>query len=80
MRVPLVQSNKHRGLESDLALQREGDFFLMEYFTSLGFKKKKLATLNRCRIFLQITIVADAVNSSSIQICKDIYMGQKNSY
>ena len=67
-------------LDTYLSLQREGDFFLVERFESVGFKKKQLASLNRCRIFLQIITAANAVNGLGNNIYKDIYMGQKNSY
>ena len=52
----------------------------MEHFALLSFKKKQLASLNRCRMYLQIVMAADTTNSSGNQIYKEIYLGKKNSF
>ena len=48
----------------DLELRREGDFYLMERFEALGYRKKHLASLNQCRLFLQVTLVVDIIVGS----------------
>ena len=65
---------------ADLKLRREGDFYLMERFQTLGYKCKQLAALNRCRLFLQVTSAADIVDGSGDQLSKEAYIGRKNSY
>ena len=66
--------------EVDLLLKREGDFFLKERFASLGFKKKQLAHLNRCQIFLQVISTIDVVIESGDTLCSLIYEGKRDTY
>ena len=42
-----------------LTLRRVGDKFLIDSFHRHGFKGKQLVRLNLCRLFLQVTTLAD---------------------
>jgi hypothetical protein len=48
----------------DLVLRREGDRFLIPAFAGSGFARRDLLQLNRCRLFLQVTTLADIVQGN----------------
>ena len=52
----------------------------MEKFASLGFKKKQLANLNRCQIYLQVMTTTDVITGSGDAVCKLIYFGRRDMY
>ena len=59
-----------------LQLWREGDQFLVSAFSAAGFKKQQLARLNRCRVYLQVTTLADLTNGSGNAITDLAWMGE----
>lgn len=53
---------------SNIQLHREDDVYLMEIFAHYGFTKKELQQINRCRIHMQVTTLADIVTGDGKRI------------
>jgi len=53
--------------------------FLMQSFQQVGLKGMGLATINRCRIYLQVTMLADICDGSGMYILADMWAGQPNT-
>ena len=58
-----------------LQLRREGDMFLVSAFSAAGFAKQCLVRLNRCRLFLQVTTLADIVTGLGTAITNSAWQG-----
>ena len=54
--------------EWSMRRQCENDTMLMEYFASRGVSKYKLCHLNACRMFLQVSSIADIATADGVQI------------
>ena len=63
-----------------LSLQRCHDRFLMEAFYSAGYTAKKLAKLNRCRLFLVATTLADICTADGRSITTAAWNGIQSSH
>jgi len=63
----------------EIPLSREGDQLLMTLFSQAGIGGKELATLNRCRIFLQVAMLADISDSSGHYISDQMLSGKPNT-
>jgi hypothetical protein len=59
----------------DLQLQRVNDRFLMEAFVHAGYRNKKLERLNRCRIRLHATTIADLTTGDGRRIFPQVFLG-----
>jgi hypothetical protein len=60
---------------ADLQLQQVNDLFLMEGFVHAGYKNKKLERLNRCRIRLHATRIADLTTGDGCHILSQVFQG-----
>jgi hypothetical protein len=60
-------------------LGRIGDLYLIPAFLGHGFKGKELAHINRCRLFLQVTSLADIVSADGKHITHATWHGCKDS-
>jgi len=58
-----------------LQCSREGDCFLIPTFHAAGFRGKQLQQLNRCRLFLQVTTLADICIGSGRSIAASAWNG-----
>ena len=57
---------------------RENDKSIMQYFHELGNKGKRLQTLNKCRLYMRINVIAGIVSMDSNKIrqeAKDLTRG-----
>lgn len=54
-----------------------GDVNLMEYFVSRSFFAKQLASLNRCRVYLQVLFLSDIVSADGKTIISPVLDGHK---
>ena len=52
----------------NLQLHRNGDLFLMEQFANEDFTSTELQHINRCRLFLQVTTLADIMDGHGSRI------------
>eukprot|EP00565_Helicotheca_tamesis_P003433 CAMPEP_0185733360 /NCGR_PEP_ID=MMETSP1171-20130828/19255_1 /TAXON_ID=374046 /ORGANISM="Helicotheca tamensis, Strain CCMP826" /LENGTH=77 /DNA_ID=CAMNT_0028403073 /DNA_START=221 /DNA_END=451 /DNA_ORIENTATION=+ len=52
----------------NLSLQHQNDAFIMLEFAKAGMKGERLDALNRCRMFLEVTILSDIVTGDGSQI------------
>eukprot|EP00978_Attheya_sp_CCMP212_P019345 scaffold54142_cov31-Attheya_sp.AAC.2 len=53
--------------------QRENDKFLMEIFAQYTTDRKRLRSLNRCRLHIQAYTLADVATGDRLQISKAAY-------
>jgi len=60
--------------------KRVNDMFLMEKFQEMGFSKRQLQKLNRCRLYIQVETLSDITDGTGDQISTLCYNGQKNSF
>ena len=49
----------------------------MRRFVALGYRSKQLQSLNRCRLFLRVTTLADIVESSGRYLCQQALQGRR---
>ena len=67
-----------------LTIKREGDAFLMEGFIAAGAEKTQLQALNRCRLYMQVTTVADISNGEGNKLHPHAFsrkrIGQRDTY
>jgi hypothetical protein len=45
----------------NLSLHRANDVYLLEIFAHHGYKKTILQKINRCRLYLQVTMLSDII-------------------
>jgi hypothetical protein len=62
----------------DLTLQRENDQFIIRAFQQVGYKGKLLGQLNACRMFLNITTVADMATGCGKYVTQLTWTGKKD--
>jgi hypothetical protein len=66
---------------SNLILRRENDTFLMEEIaTHNEFSDNDLVHINRCRLYLQVTTLADITNGNGMLLLQGILKGSKMSH
>ena len=58
--------------------RRQFDQFLMEEFHRFGYRKKALLQLNCCRLFLQVTTVADVTTADGARVKACSWQGEKD--
>ena len=58
-----------------LRLQRENDCFIIPWLFQHNFRGKDLAMLNRCRIYLQATTLADLVEGNGNRLRREAWDG-----
>lgn len=58
-------------------LPRKNNHALMDHFMKLGYSASQLATLNRCRIYLQIIFLSDIVSADGRMIIPDCKTGRR---
>jgi len=63
----------------EIPLSQEGDQLLMMLFSQAGTGGEELATLNRCRIFLQVVMLANILDGSGHYISDQMLSGQPNT-
>jgi len=63
----------------EISLSREGDQLLTTLFLQAGISGKELATLNQCRIYLQVATLADISDGSEFYISDSMLTGQANT-
>jgi len=56
-------------------LQRENDFFLMDFFTTLTKNSSILKALNHCRLYLQVLLVSDIATADGHQLLPEVKSG-----
>ncbi len=59
----------------DLPLRRRHDRFLLPSFYASGFRGAELQSLNRCRVYLQVTTLADIADGAGTSITKSAWDG-----
>jgi len=69
----------HMGIAS-LQLQCKSDQFLNQAFWNHGYCSKQLALLNQCRIWLQVTTLADLVDGHGTSLLLPLLAGIKTSF
>ena len=62
-----------------LEVRRAGDQFLIQTFYEAGFKGRQLCQLNRCRLYLRVTTLADIANGSGTTIAPTAWQGTYDS-
>lgn len=60
-----------------LYLLRQNDSFIMEDFLKAGYQGEELAEMNRCRMYLQVTTLADISTGDGWALWRTALQGQK---
>jgi len=63
----------------NIPLSQEGNQLLTVAFLKAGIKGKDLATLNHCRMFLQVAMIVDISNGTGFYISNTMLTGQANT-
>ena len=63
-----------------LPVYRRADKFLMEEFITFGFQGKDLQMLNDCRMFLQVTTLAEIMTADGARIADWAWTGMKKDH
>ena len=58
--------------------KRKHDKNLMQYFTNNGLHGYKLASINRCRLYLKVVLLSDITTGDGMYIDQSIYDGNAN--
>jgi len=76
------QHNHAIRIETDLpslTIVRTNDWFLIQSFQQAGLKGAELAKVNQCRIYLQVTTLADICDGSGAYILPHMWASRPNT-
>jgi len=70
-----VENNRHGP-----SLQRENDFFIMEYCVNAGTRMKDLIKINLCRLYLGVTLASDIISGCGQYIMDWVWEGHRSPF
>ena len=65
--------------EEHLELRREGDSFLTEKFAHSDIGTPALRSINKCRLYLEVTTLSDILDGSGKRYCNHIMNGHNDN-